>query len=121
MIIAVGLDIADLARFERAITRTPRLAARLFTPDELERDGRPRSPKSLAGQFAAKEAVFKALGGQTNRWHDVTVERNGAGRPNLQLHGEALRLAHEAGANSWHVSITHDGGVAAAVVVLEAA
>ena len=119
MIIAVGLDIADIARFERAITRTPRLAERLFRSCELERDGRPRSPKSLAGQFAAKEAVFKALGGRTNRWHDVIVERNGAGRPNLELHGEALRLAREAGADRWHVSITHDGGVAAAVVVME--
>ncbi|WP_293698252.1 holo-ACP synthase [uncultured Agrococcus sp.] len=121
MIVSVGLDIADIARFERAMSRTPRLAARLFTEPELTRDGAPRRLRSLAGQFAAKEAVFKALGGLTNRWHDVVVERNGAGRPSIELRGEALRIAHEAGAERWHVSITHDGGVAAAVVVLESA
>lgn len=121
MIVAVGLDIADIARFERAMSHTPRLAPRLFVESELLRDdGQQRALRSLAGRFAAKEAVFKALGGRTNRWHDVIIDRAERGRPNLRLIGEALELATEAGADRWHVSITHDGGLAAAVAVLEA-
>lgn len=120
MIVSIGLDIADIARFERAVANTPRLAPRLFVESELRRDsGEPRALRSLAGQFAAKEAVFKALGGQTNRWHDVVVERDARGRPSVLLRDEALQLAQAAGADRWHISITHDGGLAAAVAVLE--
>ncbi|MGO1393938.1 holo-ACP synthase [Agrococcus casei] len=121
MIVAVGLDIADLARFERAMAGTPRLAPRLFRLSELELEGRQRSLRSLAGRFAAKEAVFKALGGQTNRWHDVEIVSAASGEPSVTLHDEALELAEARGASRWHVSITHDGGLAAAVAVLESA
>lgn len=120
MIVAVGIDIADLARFERAMASTPRLAPRLFRESELMADGRQRPLRSLAGRFAAKEAVFKALGGQTNRWHDVEIVSAGSGEPSVALHDEALELAQSRGASRWHVSITHDGGLAAAVAVLEA-
>ena len=120
MILAVGIDIADLARFERAMANTPRLSQRLFRDSELEHDGARRPLRSLAGRFAAKEAVFKALGGQTNRWHDVEVVSAASGEPQVVLHDEALRLAQQRGATSCHVSITHDGGIAAAVAILEA-
>jgi holo-[acyl-carrier protein] synthase len=49
----------------------------------------------------------------------VSVRRGGSGRPRLELRGNALELATKAGANRWHVSISHDHGIAAAVVILE--
>ena len=119
MIVAVGLDVADLARFERAMARTPQLAPRLFRDSERLTDAGQRSLRSLAGRFAAKEAIFKALGGQTNRWHDVEVVTAASGAPSIVLHDEALELATAAGASKWHVSITHDSGLAAAVAILE--
>ena len=70
MIVGVGIDVVDIARFERALERTPGLATRLFT--EREREG--RGVASLAARFAAKESVAKALGAPGNlRWTDAEV------------------------------------------------
>ena len=116
MIIGVGVDLVDLARFERAITRTPRLIDRLFTASE--RNG---SMRTLAGRFAAKEAMIKAVGDPRGmRWHEVEVLRDPIGKPTLTTHGATASIADAAGTNSWHVSISHDGGKAVAVVVAEA-
>ena len=70
MIVGIGVDVADISRLQTALRRTPSLSARLFA--EGERDAK---PDSLAGYFAAKEAVAKALGGPPGlRWADVQVE-----------------------------------------------
>ena len=75
---------------------------------------------SLAGRFAVKEAFAKALDGAPGvGWHEAEVRRGPTGRPRLELTGKARALAEEHGAARWHVSITHDAGIAAAVVVLE--
>jgi holo-[acyl-carrier protein] synthase len=74
----------------------------------------------LAGRFAAKEAFAKALDGAPGvGWHEVEIRRGPSGRPHMSLLGRAQTLAFEAGAVRWHVSITHDAGIAAAVVILE--
>ena len=57
MIVGLGVDLVDIARFERTLERTPRLLERLFSPAEQT-----RSPRSLAARYAAKEALIKALG-----------------------------------------------------------
>jgi holo-[acyl-carrier protein] synthase len=75
---------------------------------------------ALAGRFAAKEAFAKALDGAPGvAWHDVQVRKTSTGRPRLELLRSALALAERTGASRWHVSITHDAGIASAVVVLE--
>lgn len=115
MIIGVGIDVVELDRFATTLARTPLLAERLFTPDERRR----RLP-SLAARFAAKEAVAKALGAPGDlAWHDAEVVTEPSGQPRLVLRGTVEARARELGVRSWHVSLSHDGGVAAAMVIAE--
>ena len=75
---------------------------------------------ALAGRFAVKEAFAKALDGAPGvGWHEVEVRHTESGRPRLELRGNALGLARTNGVERWHVTITHDAGIAAAVVILE--
>lgn len=116
MIVGVGVDVVQVARLERALTRTPRLRERLFTEDEraLSRI------ESLAGRFAAKEAVAKALGAPGGlRWHDAEVVSDPDGRPRLLLRGSVADEAAAQGITTWHLSLSHDGGIATAIVVAE--
>ncbi|WP_439565235.1 holo-ACP synthase [Microcella sp.] len=114
-IVGIGVDVVDLARFERALSRTPRLRERLFA--ETERD---LPPRSLAGRFAAKEALLKALGATDGiSWHDMRVVPDDEGNPDLVLSGRAAQIAAERGIGSVHVSMSHDAGVAIAFVVAE--
>jgi len=114
-VIGVGIDVADIARFEEALVRTPSLLERLFTPAEA---GRP--PASLAARFAAKEALAKALGAPTGMaWHDAEVVSEESGRPRFDLRGTVLARANDLGVRSVHLSLSHDAGIASAVVVLE--
>lgn len=116
MIVGVGIDVVEVARLQRALVRTPRLAARLFT--EAER--RVTRYDSLAARFAAKEAVAKALGVPAGlRWRDAEVVSDPSGRPRIVLHGGVADEAAAQGITAWHLSLSHDGGVATAVVVAE--
>ncbi len=122
MIAGVGVDVVDLARFERAVGRTPRLRPRLFTDAELVSVGRELPLRSLAGRFAAKEALMKALGDATGiRWHDMEVVADGEGNPALVLRGAAQARAAAIGVTELHVSMSHDAGIAIAYVVAERA
>ena len=116
MIVGVGIDVVQVERLERALARTPRLRERLFTEAEqaLERS------ESLAARFAAKEAVAKALGAPGGlRWRDAEVVSDPSGRPRLVLHGGVADEAAAQGITTWHLSLSHDAGVATAVVVAE--
>ena len=116
MIVGVGIDVVDVRRLARALERTPQLAHRLFTDGE-----RDRPIESLAARFAAKEAVAKALGAPGGlRWLDAEVVQTDSGRPTLELHGSVAEEAQSQGIRTWHLSLSHDGGVATAVVVAEA-
>lgn len=120
MIVGLGVDVVDLARFERAITRTPKLRERLFAAEELEADGQPRSLHSLAARFAAKEAAQKAIGTTAGtRWVDYVVLQADDGKPSLELRGAAVQLAAAIGALRLHVSMSHDAGIATATVIAE--
>ena len=115
MIMGIGVDIVDLARFDRQVSRTPGLIPRLFAPAE-----RGLPPHSLAARFAAKEAVAKALGAPGDmHWHDAEVVSEASGRPLLELRGTVLSRANDLGVTSVHLSLSHDAGIASAVVVLE--
>jgi holo-[acyl-carrier protein] synthase len=115
MIIGVGVDLVDLARFENKLVATPALIERIFT--ESERNAK---PESLAGYWAAKEALIKALGNPAGlNWHDVSVTKDQLGKPSLLVTGATLERATELGIATWHLSITHDGGMAIAFVIAE--
>lgn len=121
MIVGIGIDVVLVERFADAVARTPLLAERLFTEGErLTDSGNPRSPESLAARFAAKEAVAKALGAPAGmRWHDCEIVADPDGRPWLTVSGTVAAVATERGVERWHLSLSHDGGIASAVVVAE--
>ncbi|MFF1870065.1 holo-ACP synthase [Streptomyces sp. CB03911] len=121
MIIGIGIDVAAIDRFGAAMERTPGMAERLFTEAELTLpSGARRSPASLAARFAAKEALAKALGAPGGlHWHDAEVHTEPSGQPVLRVTGTVAARAAELGVSSWHVSLSHDAGVASAVVVAE--
>jgi len=116
MIVGIGVDVVDLARFERAVARTPRLRERLFTPAECTLPLR-----SLASRFAAKEAFIKALGGSASiTWHDLEIVSDGERNPSFVFHNAVDRIVAERGITSVHLSMSHDAGIAIAYVVAEA-
>ncbi len=115
MIVGVGTDVVDVGRLEVALDRTPTLRDRLFTPAEAA-----LAPESLAARFAAKEALAKALGAPHGlSWHDAEVVTDERGRPSFDVRGGVADAVAAAGASRVHLSISHDGGVAIAFVVLE--
>ncbi|AZS72494.1 holo-ACP synthase [Streptomyces lydicus] len=121
MIIGVGIDVAEIDRFGAALERTPELAQRLFIEEELMLpSGERRGIASLAARFAAKEAVAKALGAPGGlHWTDAEVYVEDSGQPRLRVQGTVEARAVELGVRSWHVSMSHDAGVASAVVIAE--
>lgn len=122
MIVGIGVDIVDLARFERALERTPALKDRLFAESE-QRDGDYVLPlRSLAGRFAAKEALIKALGDSSGvQWHDMRVVKDALGNPSLELQDSTQRIAQARGITAVHLSMSHDAGIAIAYVIAEGA
>lgn len=117
MIVGIGVDLVDLARFERAVDRTPRLRDRLFAPNEQDKPLR-----SLAGRFAAKEALIKALGSSDGvHWLEITVINDSQGDPRFELSGETAAVVAARGITSLHLSMSHDAGVAVAFVIAERA
>ncbi len=115
MIVGVGVDLVEIARFERALSKTPRLRDRLFAPSE-----RMLPVRSLAARFAAKEALIKAVGHSTEfRWHDMTVVSNEHRNPEFAVSGGVAEALAAIGATRLHLSMTHDGGTAVAFVVAE--
>lgn len=121
MIIGVGIDVVPVERFAASLTRTPGLRDRLFTPAEQRTpSGSPRTGESLAARFAAKEALAKALGAPGDlHWLDAEVAVGEHGRPHLEVRGSVAGRAAQLGVTTWHLSLSHDGGVASAVVVAE--
>jgi holo-[acyl-carrier protein] synthase len=121
MIIGVGIDVAEIDRFAATMRRTPNMAGRLFLERELLLpSGEQRGYASLAARFAAKEAVAKALGAPGGlHWTDAEVYVEDSGQPRLRVRGTVAARAAELGVRSWHVSLSHDAGVASAVVIAE--
>ncbi|HAM25353.1 MAG TPA: holo-ACP synthase [Microbacteriaceae bacterium] len=122
MIVGIGVDVVDLARFERAADRTPALLDRLFAESELW-DGAARRPlRSMAARFAAKEALIKAIGDSTGvRWHDMAIVSDGLRNPAFEVYNALAGIVAARGISAIHVSMSHDAGVAVAYVVAEGA
>lgn len=118
MILKTGVDLVEIERIRAAVSRhAQRFLERLYTPGELVCcSGR---VESLAGRFAAKEAVSKALGEGIGKvsWREIEILEGEKKAPILSLHGEAARKAHEMGLDNWSVSISHSREYAVAFVV----
>lgn len=121
MIVGIGVDVVDIARFERGLIRTPALRSRLFAESEQTKDGKPMPLRSLAGRFAAKEALIKALGDSAGvQWHDMRVVNDALGNPSFELFESTRAIAEARGITAVHLSMSHDAGLAIAYVVAEA-
>jgi holo-[acyl-carrier protein] synthase len=120
-IVGLGVDICEIARMERAISRHPTLRDRVFTPEEIAYcDSKARPGESYAGRFAAREATIKALGGYRGRlWQDISVTRHPSGAPSIRLDGNAKRRADALGVRDVLITFTHEktNAVAFAVAV----
>lgn len=115
MIVGLGIDVVDVARFGATLERTPALRERLFTEAE-----RVLPLNSQAARFAAKEALAKALGAPAGmHWHDAEVHRGADRRPHFEVRGTVAAQVEALGITSIHVSLSHDAGIASAVVVAE--
>ncbi len=124
MILGLGIDVASIERMSRVLERHgDRLWSRVLTERERAALARRRDrAAALAGRWAAKEAAVKAFHGRAGAlWHDFEVRKGLLGEPVMHFEGRAALVAERLGVMRAHVTITHDAGVAAAVVVLEGA
>lgn len=124
LIVGLGVDIAEIDRLQKAMTRHGRpFLERVFTPTEIQYCERHKSKfERYAARFAAKEAAMKALGTGWRRgvrWRDIEIKNEAGGKPVLHLHGKAGEHATRLGATRFVVSITHTGNLAFAQVILE--
>ena len=125
MILGTGFDLVDVRRFAQFIARRgERGLERLFSAAELGYCSAHADPTPFyAARFAAKEAFYKAIGtgmGQAGGWRDVEVVRLTSGRPLLMLHGKASVVAHGLQVRTIHLSLSHMGDTAGAIVIIEA-
>ncbi len=118
-IVGLGVDICEIARMERAISRHPTLRDRVFTPEEIAYcDSKARPAESYAGRFAAREATIKALGGYRGRlWQDISVTRHPSGAPSIRLDGNAKRRADALGVTEVLITFTHEKTSAVAFAI----
>jgi holo-[acyl-carrier protein] synthase len=123
MIRGLGIDIIEVDRIRRATARWGEaFLCRVFTPDELARGGAPqRAAERLAGRFAAKEAVMKALGlGRRGvGWQEIEITVDPFGKPGVRLTGRAATVADRLGVRAWHVAISHTRLLAVAEALAE--
>lgn len=115
MITGIGTDLCVVSRFAEMLERRPGLGSRLLSDAE-----RALSVQSQAARFAAKEALAKALGSPGGmNWRDVEVVKSDDGVPSFQPTGTVQQRIDELGVTTIHLSISHDGGFATAMVVCE--
>ena len=116
MILGIGVDLCLVSRLEESLDRTPNLSDRLFHQNE-----KGLQSQSLAARFAAKEALAKAIGNPALlSWIEIEIVKEQSGKPEFVFHGTTKSNLAKAGVTSSFLSLSHDGGVAIAMVVLEA-
>lgn len=122
-VLGIGVDLASADRMERALRRQPGLMGRLFTPSEVDACmGRANPYPSLAARFAAKEACMKALGsgwGSGVSFLQIAVDGAFGEPPTLVLSGTASERFRDMGGRRIHLSLSHEGKLAVAFVILE--
>jgi holo-[acyl-carrier protein] synthase len=119
MLLRTGVDLIEISRIEEVVARHGKhYLERIYTPAELEQCG--KRTESLAGRFAAKEAVAKALGCGIGdvMWKEIEVLGDEQNAPILKLYGAAEKMAQEIGLTTWSVSISHSQSHSVALVVM---
>ena len=112
MIDGIGIDVVDIERFKSSLDRTPGSVENLFTENE-----RTKPISSLAARFAAKEALANALSvGKGLPWHDAEILNLENGKPVFLFRGEIAEIIDGADV---HLSLSHDAGIASAMVIVE--
>jgi holo-[acyl-carrier protein] synthase len=122
LIIGVGVDIVEIRRIKEAISKHANFIDRMFSKNEIEYlKSRNLRPEFVAGRFAAKEAVVKALGTGFSgfEFKDIEIDRTAAGKPLVVLKGKAKLIAQKYGNYKIHVSISHGIDNAIAYAVME--
>lgn len=121
MIIGLGLDLAEVSRYEFDDAALAWFARKIYTTEEMEYALRKRNrAERLAGFFAAKEATRKAFG-HAIPWRQLGVSHERSGKPTITLRGNAHALLAARKVEIIHLTITHTAQMAAAVVILERA
>jgi holo-[acyl-carrier protein] synthase len=119
MIIGMGIDLAEVERYQFSAAERERFGRKVYTEEEMSYAMRKRHwAERLAGFYAAKEATRKAFG-HAIPWRDVGVTHERSGRPAIALFGKSAALTELRGVRAIHLTITHTAKMAAAVVVLE--
>ena len=111
-ILGIGIDVVDIDRFAKSLERTPTMLTRLFTEAESN-----LSIGSIAARFAAKEALTKALNIKSLNWIEIEVLNEESGKPYFNFHGN---LAKDLLDKYVHLTLSHDAGIASAMVIVEA-
>ena len=122
MVIGIGVDIVEIKRIKEAVDRNDNFIEKLFSKEEIEYfQSRNMRPEYIAGRFAAKEAVSKALGTGFRGFgmKDIVIDRTTLGKPIVVLRGKAKLLAQKSGNCSFHLSISHSQDNAIAYVIME--
>ncbi|WMJ80496.1 holo-ACP synthase [Clostridium sp. MB40-C1] len=122
MIVGIGVDIIEISRIEKAMNRSPNFITKMFSKNEIEYlKSRNMRAESVAGRFAAKEAVSKALGTGFLEFDfkDIEIDRTTLGKPIVSLKGKAKKLDKKWGKYKIHLSISHSKENAIAYAVLE--
>src|SRR6185369_11190137 len=124
MIVGLGVDLIEIERVKRAhLKHGARFIERLYTPAEAKYCLRKKDPyASLAGRFAAKEAVIKAFGhgfGGRWKWRHIEVIREPSGKPSLRFFGILEKLRVQRKIKNIHLSIAHSKRDATAIVIFE--
>ena len=119
MIVGIGTDLAEVARYRFGETEFAWFARKIYTDEEVAYALRKREPaQRLAGFFAAKEATRKAFG-HAIAWRNVGVTHERSGKPTIRLYGSAASLPEQRNIAAIHLTITHTDSIAAATVILE--
>lgn len=114
-IVGVGIDLCSVERWVAMCQRRPGLRERILNPDEAA-----LAPQSQAARWAAKEALAKALGAPAGMvWLDTEVVRAPSGAPEVIVRGSVAARVAELGIEHIHLSMSHDGGMATAIVICE--
>jgi holo-[acyl-carrier protein] synthase len=123
MIIGIGTDIVEVERFVKHTENgEDHFSKRFFTVGELnEIKGKKHPQESMAGKYAAKEAVAKAFGtGLTYfKFQDIEILRDEGGKPYVNLHGKGMELAQRLGIKRINLSISHTKNNAIAFCIME--
>ena len=122
LIVGVGVDIIEISRIKDAAEKNTSFIEKIYTENEIEYlKSRNFRPEYLAGRFAAKEAISKALGTGIFQFsmREIEIDRNANGKPVVILRGKAKQIAQKFGEYKIHISISHSRENAVAYAVLE--